>query len=105
MLLVEHKSAGKDLDSAFAQALDYFPGLEEHDLPRYIITSDFKNFKVYDLDEKQEHTFPLEDLTKNIHLFSSLAGYEKRIFEEEDPVNIDAAYLMGRLHDRLEEVG
>jgi hypothetical protein len=27
MLLVEHKSRGKNLDRAFQQALDYFPGL------------------------------------------------------------------------------
>jgi len=27
ILLVEHKSKGKDLDRAFAQALDYFPGI------------------------------------------------------------------------------
>lgn len=104
-LLVEHKSAGKDLDSAFSQALDYFPGLKEHELPRYIITSDFTQFKVYDLDKSQEHFFSLSDLTKNIHLFGFVAGYEKKTFKEEDPVNIDAAYLMGRLHDRLEEVG
>ncbi len=104
-LLVEHKSAGKDLDSAFSQALDYFPGLKDHELPRYIVTSDFAWFKVYDLDEKQEHQFPLAELTSNIHLFGFIAGYKKKTFEEEDPVNIDAAYLMGRLHDRLEEIG
>lgn len=104
-LLVEHKSSGKDLDSAFSQALDYFPGLKEHELPQYIITSDFSRFKVYDLDEKEEHEFPLSELINHIHLFGFLAGYEKKTFEEEDPVNIDAAYLMGRLHDRLEEVG
>jgi len=32
-LLVEHKSKGKDLDSAYTQARDYFPGLEEADSP------------------------------------------------------------------------
>jgi len=34
VLLVEHKSRGKNLDRAFRQALDYFPGLKERDLPR-----------------------------------------------------------------------
>ncbi|NLV24775.1 MAG: class I SAM-dependent DNA methyltransferase, partial [Deltaproteobacteria bacterium] len=28
VLLVEHKSRGRDLDRAFRQALDYFPGLK-----------------------------------------------------------------------------
>ncbi|CAL65246.1 DNA methyltransferase [Christiangramia forsetii] len=104
-LLVEHKSKGKDLDSAFSQALDYFPGLKDHELPRFIITSDFAEFKVYDLEENLEHGFPLRELTTNISLFGFLAGYEKKTFKEEDPVNIDAAYLMGRLHDRLKEIG
>ena len=36
MLLVEHKSRGKDLDRAFRQALGYFPGLPERDLPQLI---------------------------------------------------------------------
>ena len=35
MLLVEHKSRGKDLDKAYTQALDYFPGIKERDLPKY----------------------------------------------------------------------
>ena len=32
-LLVEHKSKGKDLDKAYSQALDYFSGLKEYELP------------------------------------------------------------------------
>ena len=35
-LLVEHKSKGKNLDKAYEQATDYFPGLKEHELPKYI---------------------------------------------------------------------
>ena len=38
-LLIEHKSAGQDLDRAFAQGIDYFDGLAERDLPRYILVS------------------------------------------------------------------
>lgn len=105
MLLVEHKSFGRDLEKAFGQALDYFPGLKDHELPRFIITSDFANFKLYDLEENNVLEFPLSELTSNIHSFGFIAGYEKRSFKEEDPVNIDAAYLMGRLHDSLKEVG
>src|SRR5688500_8388119 len=35
-LLVEHKSGGKDLDAAYTQATDYFQGIKERDLPKYI---------------------------------------------------------------------
>jgi len=37
VLLVEHKSQGKNLDRAFGQATDYFSGLKERDLPRYVV--------------------------------------------------------------------
>lgn len=104
-LLVEHKSKGKDLNKAFEQALDYFPGLKEHELPKYILVSDFDRFQLYDLEEKTEHHFTLSEFLQNIHLFGFIAGYEKRTYKEEDPVNIDAAYLMGQLHDSLKEVG
>src|SRR5712664_2222783 len=50
VLLIEHKSAGRDLERAFGQATDYFEGIPERDLPRYILVSDFKRFHLYDLD-------------------------------------------------------
>ena len=40
-LLIEHKSRGKDLDMAYQQAMDYFPGLAQHELPQYVMISDF----------------------------------------------------------------
>lgn len=104
-LLIEHKSKGKDLGKALDQALDYFPGLKEHELPKYILVSDFQTFQLYDLEEKTDHEFTLPELINNIHLFGFIAGYEKRTYKDEDPVNIDAAYLMGKLHDSLESVG
>ena len=51
ILLIEHKSRGKDLDRAFQQAKDYFPGIQDRDLPRYILVSDFARFRLYDLEE------------------------------------------------------
>ena len=104
-LLVEHKSKGKSLDKAFEQATDYFPGLKEHELPKYILVSDFDRIKLFDLDEGTEHEFHVSNLYKNVKLFGFIAGYQKRTFQEEDPVNIKAAELMGRLHDQLEEFG
>src|SRR5262245_26442358 len=41
VILVEHKSRGKDLDRAFKQAKDYFAGLKDRDLPKYVLVSDF----------------------------------------------------------------
>jgi type I restriction-modification system DNA methylase subunit len=104
-LLVEHKSHGKDLNKAHTQAIDYFPGIKEYELPKYILVCDFERFKLYDLDERTEVEFNIKDFHKNVKLFGFIAGYQKRIYKEEDPVNIKAAYLMGKLHDLLEESG
>ncbi|MFL0685044.1 MAG: class I SAM-dependent DNA methyltransferase [Algoriphagus aquaeductus] len=104
-LLVEHKSKGRSLDAAFEQATDYFHGIKEHELPKYVLVSDFENFRLYDLDEKTEHSFHLSDFHKNIKLFGFIAGYQKRSFKDEDEVNIAAAELMGKLHDQLEDSG
>jgi hypothetical protein len=117
MLLVEHKSRGKDLDKAYVQALDYFPGIKERDLPKYVLVSDFARFRLYDLDppspvggrgdggEGAFQEFDLRDLHKNIKLFGFIAGYQTRPIKPEDPVNIKAAELMGKLHDALKDIG
>lgn len=105
VLLVEHKSRGKNLDKAYTQALDYFPGIAEPDLPRYVLVSDFARFRLYDLEENTQHEFPLADLHKNTHLFGFIAGYQVHKIQEQDPVNIRAAERMGRLHDQMKAVG
>ena len=104
-ILVEHKSRGKSLDKAYQQAKDYFPGLKEAELPRYILVSDFENFRLYDLDTNDQHDFTLTKFTDHVHLFGFIAGYQKRTYKEQDPVNIEAAELMGKLHDKLKSIG
>jgi hypothetical protein len=106
VIIIEHKSRGKNLDKAYHQAKEYFPGLKEKELPRYILVSDFARFRLYDLDKDNSyHEFGITDLVKHVHLFGFIAGYEKRTFKEQDPVNIEAAELMGRLHDKLRDIG
>ena len=105
VMLVEHKSKGRNLEKAYTQAKDYFPGLKEAELPKYILVSDFENFVLYDLDEGGERRFTLSQFPQNIELFGFIAGYQKQEIKEQDPVNIDAAEKMGELHDKLKEIG
>jgi hypothetical protein len=105
VLLVEQKSAGRDLVRAKKQALDYFPGLKEHELPRYILVSDFQNFELYDLDENKSVRFTLHQLPDHIEDFAFILGVQKRTFRDQDPVNIEASELMGELHDALKASG
>lgn len=104
VILIEHKSRGKDLSKAYQQARDYFPGLTEDELPRYILVSDFARFRLYDLDEGTQREFALNDLVNQVSLFGFIAGYQKQTYKEQDPVNIQAAEWMGRLHDKLKAV-
>ena len=105
VILVEHKSKGKNLDKAYQQAIDYFSGLKEYELPKYILVSDFQKFKLYNLDNDQTHEFELKEFVNYVHLFDFIAGYKKQEYKDSDPVNIKAAQLMGELHDRLKEIG
>ncbi|MCD4793878.1 MAG: hypothetical protein K8R54_11625 [Bacteroidales bacterium] len=104
-IIVEQKSKGRDLDKAFQQAIDYFPGLKEEELPKYILVSDFENFRLYNLEENEQHDFLLKELHENIKLFGFIAGYQKIVIREEDPINVKAAEKMGKLHDLLKENG
>lgn len=105
VLLAEHKSRGKSLDKAYTQALDYFQGIPERDLPKYVLVSDFANFRLYDLEENETFEFPLKDLHKNVKRFGFIAGYQTHKIKDQDPVNIKAAERMGRLHDEMKAVG
>lgn len=106
-LVVEHKSRGRSLDDAYSQAVAYFVGLKDHELPRYVLVSDFARFRLYDLEDANSapHEFLLADLHQHVKEFGFMLGYQKRTYKEEDPVNIKAAQMMGGLHDKLKEVG
>ena len=101
-LIVEQKSAGKDLFKAQGQAFDYFDWLPERDQPKYILTCDFQRWKLLDLETRTETDFALCDLHKHVTKFDFMLG--RRVsFETQAGVTIKAAELMGKLHDALEE--
>ncbi|MBE0538709.1 MAG: class I SAM-dependent DNA methyltransferase, partial [Ignavibacterium sp.] len=104
-ILIEHKSKGRNLEKAKNQAIAYSFGLTEEELPKYILVCDFDRFDLHDLQENTQHEFLLKDLSKNVRLFSFIAGYQKSITKDEDPVNIAAAERVGKLHDKLKAVG
>ncbi|TCT03640.1 class I SAM-dependent DNA methyltransferase [Aquabacter spiritensis] len=105
VLLVEHKSSGRDLTAAYGQAGEYFDALKEAERPRFILVSDFQTFELYDLDERESVAFELKELPAHIDKFGFILGIQKRTFKDQDPVNEQAAELVGRLHDALEDSG
>jgi hypothetical protein len=105
VLLVEHKSRGKNLDAAVDQAIGYLHNLPERDLPQLVVVCDFAHFRVRRLATGETIEFELQHLHKHVKLFGLLAGYKVQDIQAEDPVNIKAAERMGRLHDALKASG
>lgn len=103
-LIVEQKSAGRNLRTAQSQAFNYFDWLPERDQPKFILASDFQNFTLLDLDERTETSFTLATLHDHIELFAFILG-RKRSYAIQQQANIDAAELMGKLHDALKDSG
>lgn len=122
IVLVEHKSRGKDLGKAESQAFRYIQDLaregRDKEIPRYVIVSDFARIALHDLEPEDQLNLPLfnnrrvrtiefalADLHDYIHEFAFLAGYQQHKFIEQDPINLEAVEIMGRLHDALESGG
>lgn len=105
MLLVEHKSRGKDLNRAMDQAMGYLGGIAERELPQIIIVCDFAHFRVRQLATGEVAEFTLAELHQNIKLFGFMAGYKVQEIKPQDPVNVHAAQKMGKLHDALKASG
>ena len=105
VLLVEQKSMGRDLTPAREQALSYFPGISDADLPRYLLLSDFQTFELCDLNEDESVTFPLVELPQHVEAFGFILGVQRRSFRDQDPVNIEASERVGQLHDALADSG
>ena len=105
ILIVEQKSEGRDLGRAYGQAGEYSDSLPERDRPRYILVSEFQSFELHDLDEGEQTAFALADLPDHVEAFGFILGVQRRTFRDQDPVNVEAAASMGRLHDALKASG
>ena len=109
--LIEMKSAGADLATAEAQALDYVGSLTENEKPNVIITSDFKRFRLLNLlatpDERDTIEFSLEELPAHVEDLMFLAGYQRTSFGSADQqaASVRAAQLMAKLYEHLEATG
>ena len=105
VLLVEQKSAGRDLTAAREQAGTYFDALTERERPRFQLLCDFQTFELLDRDEREETRFALADLPQQVEKFGFFIGVQRRTFRDQDPVNIEASELIARLHDALKASG
>ena len=108
-VVIEMKSAGKDLAAAEAQAMDYLDDLTDAEFPQWILTSDFKNFRLTDLLHPEAPTleFPLDELPDHVDDLAFLAGHQVRQFGDkaQAAATVKAAGIMAGLYEMLEEAG
>jgi len=106
VMLAEHKSKNKDLDKAYTQAKDYFPGLKDVELPRFIIVSDFAKIRLYDLEKNLAQEFELKELSRNVDLFDFISGHKSVVdYGKEEKASIEAAELMAEFHNEIAKTG
>ena len=102
VVIGEAKSLGVDLDLAHAQARDYLTGgsVNDFELPRYILCSNFETLRLSKLGDPETRfdlTFPLDEITDHLDQLRFLAGYEAVTKEEEEEASIQASKLMAKL--------
>lgn len=114
--LIEMKSAGKNLDEAEEQALDYIHDLADVETPRLLIISDFRRIRIVDLDSEKApdgsgdagHTeFRLAQLPDHVDDLKFLAGYGMVQVgsREQEEASIRAARVMADLYEALDGSG
>lgn len=116
--LIEMKSAGKDLDRAEEQALDYIHDLTDAEIPRFLIISDFRRIRIVNFDrdatthddnsEDSGHIeFMLSELPDHVDDLKFLAGYGMvRVgSREQEEASIRAARVMADLYEALDGSG
>ena len=106
VIIVEHKSAGKDLDAAERQARDYLVSLSPLLRPPAIVISDFARFRIIEVLAGHSYDFPLTELPDNLHRFQAIIGNKGQAAASvEISADIKAAQLMADLFLAFEKAG
>lgn len=100
-LVVEHKSKGENLDSAFNQALGYTDSLSANQKPNYIIVSDFEKFRLINFMTKKKKEFLIYDLPDHITDFSFIYNYGKIEHHDQEELTLKASEILAKIHDEL----
>ncbi|MEE1037981.1 MAG: DNA methyltransferase [Eubacterium sp.] len=113
-VLIEQKSYGKDLSKAipqsggklltpYEQAKNYANNMPVDDAPRWIVTCNFEEFHVYDMNKPgaAPEIILLENLQTEIYRFDFLLNEKVENISKEMEISIQAGDLVGKLYDAL----
>jgi hypothetical protein len=103
-MAVEHKSAGKDLDVAMQQLVDYLPHLRKELAPWLLVVCNFDEFRWRNLENDTSGSFPLDELSLNLELFWWIGGHAPPSgfpADDEEAVNLAATDLLRVLYEEI----
>ena len=113
-VIIEQKSIGKDLRKGipqsdgsvlnpFQQAKRYSAELAYSDRPRWIVTSNFEQFLVYDMEQPngEPAEILLKDFGKEYYRLQFLVDAKSEHLSKEMQVSIQAGEIVSRIYDAL----
>ncbi len=113
-VLIEQKGVNKDLNKAikqsddtyltpFQQAKRYSANLSYSKRPRWIVTCNFKEFYVYDMEQpnSEPKVIKLADLDKEAYRLEFLIDKTNEHLEREMKVSIEAGEIVGEIYESL----
>ena len=115
-VLIEQKGIGKNLDAPvrqsdgallnpFQQAKKYIVGLPLSRHPRWVVTCNFTEFRVYDMEQPngEPQKILLKDLEKEHYRLQFLVDSKSEHITKEMRVSMQAGEIVGRIYDALLE--
>ena len=113
-VLIEQKSLGKDLRAGirqsdnrlltpFQQARRYVVSLPVSEHPRWIVTCNFAEFLVYDMEQPngEPEQILLENLGKEYYRLLFLVDAKNEHVSKEEQVSKDAGIIVGKIYEAL----
>lgn len=113
-VMIEQKSKDKDLRKAikqsdgtmltpYQQAQRYSAALPYSKRPRWIVTSNFHEFLVYDMEHpnSEPQQIELKDLGKEHYRLQFLVETENLHLQKEKEVSLQAGEIVGKIYDEL----
>ncbi len=115
-VLIEQKKRGRDLRSPirqsdgslltpFQQAQRYSAALPYSRRPRWIVTCNFQEFLIYDMERPagEPESILLKDLAREYYRLQFLVEERDGLVQREEEVSIQAGQLVGLLYDAILE--
>ena len=113
-VMIEQKSLGKDLNkpipqsggvmlTPYEQAKNYANNMAVDEAPRWIITCNFSDFQIYDMNKPgaEPEVVKLDNLQSEIYRLGFLISESQKRVNKEMEVSIQAGDLVGLVYDEL----